>query len=313
MSWSASDIPRQSGRVAVVTGANGGLGLATAKALAGAGAHVVMAVRNREKAAAAHAEILAAHPAASLELVDLDLGSLSSVAAAATTIRAAHDRLDLLVNNAGLMAMPERSTSDGFEMQFGVNHLGHWALTSALLPLVVSTPGARVVTVSSTAQHVGKAVDPANPHLHGTYSPWKAYGQAKLANRHFAVGLQRQLEKAGVDAKSLTAHPGLSNTGLQAHTAAEGGAGRLGAFSHTLAARAGMSVDRGALSQLRAATDPGARGGTMYGPLFVSSGPPVVKALLRRGSTAAIATLWEVSRQQTGLDVDVEAARHSLA
>lgn len=151
MSWSTSNIPDQTGRVAVITGANGGLGLQSAKALAAKGAHVVMAARSQDKAAAAREQIQRDVPGASLEVVPLDLASLASVRRAADAITASHERIDILLNNAGLMAMPERQAADGFEMQFGVNHLGHWALTSHLLPAVVATPGARVITVSSSA------------------------------------------------------------------------------------------------------------------------------------------------------------------
>jgi NAD(P)-dependent dehydrogenase (short-subunit alcohol dehydrogenase family) len=308
MTWSVENLPPQDGRVAVVTGANGGLGLATARALAGAGAHVVMAARNQDKAVAARDDILATHPDASLELVELDLGSLASVEAAAKAILDAHDRVDLLVNNAGLMAMPQGRTEDGFDTQFGVNHLGHWALTSHLLPTIVRTPGARVVTVCSTAQHLGRAVDPEDPHMRDGYEAWRMYGQSKLANRHFAVGLQRQLEAAGVDARSLTAHPGLTHSDLQGRTVREGGGGPLGPFFHAQTRLMGMSTERGALSQLRAATDPDAPGGAMFGPLFGASGPPVRKPLVRPGTDAAIRTLWEVSRRETGLDVNVAAA-----
>src|SRR5215468_4663908 len=195
--WSAADIPGQHGRTAVVTGANGGLGLETARQLAAKGAHVVMAVRNLEKAAAAIDEIHAGAPDASLELVALDLASQASVRAAAEQIMAAHKNIALLINNAGVMGIPEAKTTDGFEMQFGVDHLGHWSLTALLLPALLRAPGARIVTVTSTAHHMGRAVDPANPHLQGRYRPWRAYGQAKLANYHFGLGLQRELGKAG--------------------------------------------------------------------------------------------------------------------
>ncbi|GAB2775829.1 SDR family NAD(P)-dependent oxidoreductase [Nocardioides salsibiostraticola] len=302
--WNLTDIPDQSGRTAVVTGANGGLGLETTRALAARGAHVVMAARNQDKAVAARDEILGEIPDASLEIVPLDLGSLDSVATAAEVILAAHDRIDLLVNNAGLMAMPERQTSDGFEMQFGVNHLGHWALTSALLPAIVATPGARVVTVCSTAMHVGHPVDPENPHLrNGAYGPWKAYGQAKLANRHFASGLQQVFDRLGADAVSLTAHPGLTHSDLQSTTVAENPDDVFGKIAHVLTRTGGMTTARGALSQLRAATDPRATPGAVYGPMFVTSGAPIRKPLLRPGSAAAIATLWEVSERETGLTV----------
>ncbi|HSM67996.1 MAG TPA: SDR family NAD(P)-dependent oxidoreductase, partial [Ilumatobacteraceae bacterium] len=172
MTWSANDIPDLDGKVAVVTGANGGLGLASAKALAGKGAHVVMAVRDQDKAARARDEILAEHPSASLEIVELDLGSLASVETAADRISAAHDRIDILMCNAGVMATPQATTEDGFDAQFAINVLGHWALVGRLLPIVEATPGARIVTLSSTAQHSGRAIDPDDPHMREKYSAW---------------------------------------------------------------------------------------------------------------------------------------------
>jgi NAD(P)-dependent dehydrogenase (short-subunit alcohol dehydrogenase family) len=309
VSWSAADIPSQRGRTAVVTGANGGLGLETARQLAAKGAHVVMAVRNQQKAAAAVGEIRAGVPGASLELVALDLASQASVRAAAGQIMAAHESVDLLINNAGVMGIPEATTVDGFEMQFGVDHLGHWSLTALLLPALLRAPGSRIVTVTSTAHHMGRTVDPANPHLHGRYRPWRAYGQAKLANFHFGLGLQRELEKAGAGTASLIAHPGLSNTDLQAVSVRETGGGASQRFFLFFARRTGMSAADGALSLLRAATDPAAKGGEFYGPRFVNSGPPVRKPIVRRlGMDKAIAALWEVSERETGIAIDVRAA-----
>jgi NAD(P)-dependent dehydrogenase (short-subunit alcohol dehydrogenase family) len=307
--WSAADIPDQRGRIAVVTGANGGLGLETARQLAGKGAHVVMAVRNQNKAAAAIDEIRTAAPDAALELVALDLASQASVRAAAGQIVAAHKNIDLLINNAGIMGIPEAKTADGFELQFGVDHLGHWSLTALLLPALLRTPGARIVTVTSTAHHMGRAVNPANPHLHGRYRPWRAYGQAKLANFHFGIGLQRELERAGASTASLIAHPGLSNTELQAVSVQESGGGASQRFFLILARSTGMSAADGALSQLRAATDPAAKGGEFYGPLFVNNGPPVRKPIVRRlGLDKAIGALWQVSERETGLAIDVRAS-----
>jgi NAD(P)-dependent dehydrogenase (short-subunit alcohol dehydrogenase family) len=307
--WSAADIPGQHGCIAVVTGANGGLGLETARALAAKGAHVVMAVRNQEKAAAAVEEIRTSAPDAALELVALDLASQASVRAAAEQIIAAHKRIDLLVNNAGVMGIPEAKTADGFELQFGVDHLGHWSLTALLLPALLRAPGSRIVTVTSTAHHMGHAVNLANPHLHGRYRPWRAYGQAKLANFHFGLGLQRELEKAGAGTASLIAHPGLSNTGLQAVSVRESGGGASQRFFLFLARHTGMPPADGALSQLRAATDPAAKGGEFYGPLFVNSGPPVRKPIMRRpGMDKAIAALWEVSERETEIAIDLRAA-----
>ncbi len=307
MAWTTSNIPDLTGKTAVVTGANAGLGLETARGLAGAGCHVVMVARNRDKAEGALAELSADHPDASLEIVDLDLASLKSIETAALAVFSNHPTVDILVNNAGLMAMPEGKTEDGFEMQFGVNHLGHWALTAQLLPTLLGAQAARVVTVTSTAHHFGRRVDPANPHLEGDYDPWKAYGQAKLANYHFAIGLQRQFESAGLRAASLVAHPGLSNTGLQANTVRQGGASGSAEFWHNLAQRTGMSPAAGALPQLRAATDPGARGGQMYAPRFINFGPAVRRPILRRlGLSESIRVLWEVSERETGLPIDLK-------
>jgi len=309
MTWSAADIPNQSGRIAVVTGANGGLGLETARALAQAGAHVVLAARDPEKTARAEADIRAGLPTADLEIVPLDLASLASVRSASDQILARHRAIDILVNNAGVMACPERRTEDGFEMQFGVNHLGHFSFTALLLPALLRAAAARVVSVSSTAHLMGLSVDVANPHLEGKYGPWRAYGQSKLANFHFAIGLNQRFVAAGVAARSLGAHPGLSNTDLQAASVRESGGGLTQKFFHVLAGSTGMTPAQGALSQLRAATDPAAKGGEYYGPLFVNNGPPVRKPILRRlGMARAIAKLWEVSERETGIRLDVPAA-----
>ncbi len=309
MPWTVADIPDLSGKVAVVTGANGGLGLETAKALAGAGAHVVMAARTQKKTQAARGDILAAHPDASLEVVELDLGSLDSVRKATATISETYPAVDILVNNAGVMAMPERRTEDGFESQLGINHLGHWVLTAGLLPSLLAADAARVVTVTSTAHHFGRPVDPDNPNLEGRYDPWRAYGQSKLANYHFALGLQREFARRALRAQSLVAHPGLSRTNLQINAAEQGGAGRAGAFFLRRAARSGVDPAHGALPQIRAATDPDAQGGEMYAPRFVEEGPPVRRPILRRiGLDAAIDNLWAVSEQLTGdrLEFDTE-------
>jgi NAD(P)-dependent dehydrogenase (short-subunit alcohol dehydrogenase family) len=308
MSWSTADIPDQTGRTAVVTGANGGLGLETSRALAGAGAHVVMAARNQQKAAEAVEDIKRGVPDASLEVVELDLGSLASVREAANRIAGSHDTIDVLVNNAGVMGIPERRTADGFEMQFGVDHLGHWALDALLMPALLRADAGRVVTITSVAHHMGRAVNVDNPNLEGRYTPWRAYGQAKLANFHFGLGLQKRLEEAGAPAASLIAHPGLSNTELQAVSVRETDGGLSQRFWHRLASTTGMSPAQGALSQLRAATDPEAKGGEFYGPLWVNNGPPVRKPVFRQvGMDKAIARLWEVSERETGLAIDVRA------
>ena len=310
MSWTIAKIPNLSGRTAVVTGANGGLGLETARALAGAGAHVVMAARNQQKAAVAQAGIREGLPGASLEVVALDLGSLDSVHQASRAILASHPRIDILVNNAGVMAIPEQCTPDGFEMQFGVNHLGHYALTSLLMPALLEAEAARVVTVTSTAHHMGRPVDPANPHLEGRYRPWRAYGQSKLANFHFGIGLQARFLAAGARAQSLIAHPGLSNTDLQAHSVEATGGGFTQRIWLGFARSTGMAAAEGALPQLRAATDPDAKGGELYAPRYVNAGPPVRRPILRRlGLSTAIDRLWLVSERETKLSIGLAPVR----
>jgi NAD(P)-dependent dehydrogenase (short-subunit alcohol dehydrogenase family) len=232
------------------------------------------------------------------------------VAAAADTILGAHERIDLLVNNAGVMAMPQRTTVDGFEMQLGVDHLGHWALTAHLLPALLRAPAARVVTVTSTARFMGWPLDPADPHMTKKYRAWGSYARAKMANYHFGLGLQQLFSRAGVPAQSLIAHPGLSNTDLQSRSVREGGAGWAGAFFETMTARSGMTPLEGARPQLRAATDPQAKGGELYAPQFGSHGSPVRRPILRRFDLQKqIDVLWTVSERETGISLDVVPAR----
>jgi NAD(P)-dependent dehydrogenase (short-subunit alcohol dehydrogenase family) len=262
-----------------------------------------MAVRNQEKAERARQEVLASHPGASLELVPLDLASQQSVKEAATVIRSAHPTLDILVNNAGVMAMPEGRTADGFETQFGINHLGHWTFTASLMPAIIDAGAARVVTVTSMARLNGRPVNPDDVNLEEGYGTWAAYGRAKLANYHFGLGLQHEFDRRGLPAESLIAHPGLSNTDLQANTVAHGGGGASAPAWEWLANKTGMSAARGALPQLRAATDPAAKGGECYGPRFGTNGPPVRRPVLRRNRDRDIATLWKVSSEMTGVQL----------
>jgi NAD(P)-dependent dehydrogenase (short-subunit alcohol dehydrogenase family) len=307
MAWTAANIPDQSGAVAVVTGANGGLGLEVARELARRGGHVVMAARDQAKAEAARASIRDQVPGASLELQPLDLASQASAREAAARILAGHERIDILVNNAGLMGIPERRTDDGFEMQLAVNHLGHFTLTALLLPALLESAGARVVSVTSTGRHAGRALDPGNPHLAGVYDPWRAYGQSKLANVHFALELDRRLRAAGVPAKSVVAHPGFTNTDLQARSVRETGGGRSQRFFRAAVQRFGMTPAQGALPLLRAATDPSAPGGALYTPRWVNWGPPVRRPLFARTrNREAMTTLWEVSERETGISFDVK-------
>lgn len=304
MVFGVADVPDLSGRVAVVTGANGGLGLQTATVLAAKGAHVVLAARDQGKTARAIDAITSATPDAKLTAVTLDLGNLESVRDAAAAILAEVSYVDLLVNNAGVMGTPEGRTVDNFETQLGVDHLGHWALTAHLLPALLAAPASRVVTVTSFARLMGQPVDPANPHLGGTYDPWRAYGQAKLANYHFGLGLQTAFARAGASACSLVAHPGMAHTDLQPTTVQLGGAGGQARFWAWYASRFGMSPAHAAMPQLRAATDTHARGGEFYGPRFTTFGPAVRLPVLRRGNPEAIRTLWEVSERETSLAIN---------
>src|ERR1035437_5370502 len=213
MSWKASNVPDLSGKVAVVTGGNGGLGLETSRQLAAHGGPVGVGARNLDKPEAARTTILAAVPNAPLEVRQLDLGSLKSVAAFASAVKAAHPRVDLLFNNAGVMAVKEGTTADGFETQFGTNVLGHYALTVQLLPALLASGAPRVVNTTSTARFQAGKYDLSNPHMHGCYDPWQAYGMSKRANLQFAFELNRRLKDRGLAA--FAADPGFSKTDLQ--------------------------------------------------------------------------------------------------
>jgi NAD(P)-dependent dehydrogenase (short-subunit alcohol dehydrogenase family) len=305
MAWTEMDIPDQSGRIAVVTGANGGLGLETARALAAKGALVVMAARNLDKAEMARRAIVEGNATTNLDVRALDLASLASVQEFAEGVVRDHDHVDVLINNAGVMATPRIETADGFELQFGTNHLGHFALTAQLMPSLLRAPAARVVTVTSTGRHFRTRLDPDDPHLMNDYDPWKAYGRAKMANLHFAVELNRRLAAAGALATSLVAHPGYANTDLQAQSA-RAGSGASQRFFATTVRWVGMSPRAGALPQLRAATDPQARGGELYTPRWVNVGPPVRRPITSRSQDRGeMELLWDVSEQETGVTFDV--------
>ena len=295
--WTAADIPDQSGRVAVVTGSNSGLGLAIADQLARSGAHVVMACRNLDKAQAAADSITAGSPKGTVEVRRLDLGDLGSVAAFADGYRADHGSLDILANNAGLMAVDESRTVDGFETQFGVNHLGHFALTGHLLPVLEATPGSRVVSHSSFGHRPGKVVLSDPNFEHRRYNRWVAYFQSKLANLLFSNELQVRLSAKGSGTTALAAHPGYSHTELGVGDG--GAANKVNAWGARFIA---MPAEKGALPFLRGATDPTAAGGTFWGPKLLTHGSPKRETPSKRArDTATAAGLWEVSETLTGV------------
>ncbi len=305
--WTFADIPDQTGRTAIVTGANTGIGLETARMLAQKGADVVLACRNAEKGAAAVAQIFADKPSGTVTVEALDLSDLDSVAAFSAAFAAKHEKLDLLINNAGVMVPPLGRTKQGFELQFGTNHLGHFALAARLSPLVLKTPGARFVIVSSTAQAFGSInFDDLNWERR-SYVPFRAYGQSKLANTLFALELSRRLTAAGSDVRATSAHPGWTATDLQRTM----GAARF--FNPLLA----MKPHDGALPTLRAATDPSAQTGTYWGPdgLFELRGAPAPARVSKAGKDEAVAArLWEVSEKLTGLSFSLApAAKHRAA
>ena len=301
--WVRKNVPDLTGKIALITGANSGLGFETARVLAAKGAHVVMAVRDMVKGEAAAAGIRAACPAASLELRALDLASLASIRACAADFLARHDRLDLQINNAGVMAIPYRKTADGFEMQFGTNHLGHFALTGLLMPLVRTTPAGRVVTVSSGAHLFGK-IDFDNLNGERSYKKWGAYGQTKLANLLFTYELQRKLEAAGSPVISVAAHPGYASTNLQA-VGPEMEGSTFGRQTAWLGNRLfAQSAAMGALPTVCAAACANARGGDYFGPsgfLGQRGFPKKVLSSTRSHDRAAAARLWTISEQLTGV------------
>jgi NAD(P)-dependent dehydrogenase (short-subunit alcohol dehydrogenase family) len=295
--WTTADIPDQTGRTAIITGANTGLGYETAVALAGQGARVVLAVRNLDKGKQAATRIAEAHPGATVELQELDLTSLASIRAAAEQLRADHDRIDLLINNAGVMWTPKSTTADGFELQFGTNHLGHFALTGLLLDRLLPVPGSRVVTVSSIGHRLRAAIHFDDLQWEHSYNRVGAYGQSKLANLLFTYELQRRLAPRGTTA-AVAAHPGGSRTELTRNVP------RLVAAVNTVLEPLYQGADRGALPTLRAATDPGVHGGQYYGPGGIGElrgYPKVVPSSDQSHDVKLQRRLWEVSEHLTGV------------
>ncbi|CAM5287505.1 hypothetical protein SALBM217S_06683 [Streptomyces griseoloalbus] len=299
--WDERNIPDQHGRVAIVTGANTGLGFETARMLAERGARVVLAVRDVEKGKQAAARI---HGDVGVQA--LDLASLDSIRAAAADLRALHPRIDLLINNAGVMYPPKRTTADGFELQFGTNHLGHFALTGLLLDRLLDVPGSRVVTVSSVGHRIRAAIHFDDLQWERSYSRVGAYGQSKLANLMFTYELQRRLARHGATV-AVAAHPGVSNTELLRNSPA---AFRLPIT--WLAPLITQNATMGALPTLRAATGPDVRGGQYYGPSGfqeVRGHPTLVRSSRDSHDRAVQQRLWTVSEELTGVTFPVR--RHS--
>lgn len=297
-SWTPSDIPDLRGRTAVVTGANSGLGLETTRELARKGARVVMACRNRTRAEEARDAVRRDVPAADLDVQILDLASLESVRQFADGYGEA--RLDLLYCNAGIMAIPRGETEDGFEMQFGVNVLGHFALVGRLLPRLLATEGSRTVWLSSMAAWMG-GIRFADLHGARSYDRWRAYNQSKLADLMLALEMNRRLQDAGAASLALAAHPGLSNTDLQTTSAEQSGSKVEGFLYDVFMDRVALTAAEGARSQLRAGTDPRARGGAFYGPHRWMRGRPVEVSPPRKALDAKVRSrLWRACEEATG-------------
>lgn len=296
--WKFENIPDQTGRIAIVTGSNSGTGFEATKALARKGAHVIMACRNLEKAEAAKNEILAEFSNVSLEIIRLDLADLSSVRKFAEEFNKKYQRLDLLINNAGVMMLPNKETTvDGFEKQLATNHFGHFALTGLLLDKLLSTENSRVVNMSSTAHNFGK-MNFNDLNWEKSYNKIWAYGRSKLANLLFTYELNRRLEAAGKKTISTAAHPGWTATNLQRHTG----------FFRFMNSFIAMKPPKGSLSIIRAATDPEAKGGDYYGPtkLMGNRGfPEKVRSNKKSYNLEDAKKLWEVSEELTGIKFEI--------
>ncbi len=301
--WTADDLPDLSERVIVVTGANSGLGFETSRALARQGAHVIMACRNPDKAADAVQRIEEEGGAGHVEPWALDLASLASIESFAERLSAQHDEIHALCNNAGVMALPRRTTAEGFEMQLGTNHLGHYALTGRLLPLLLAAEGSRVVTVTSLAHHMGN-VNFNDLHGERRYRKWAAYGQSKLANLLFTYELQRRLSAAKVETIAVASHPGYASTNLQLEGPRLSRAaltGRVMAAANRVMAQ---SAEMGALPSLFALAAEDVQGGDLIGPggpLQIWGYPTKVEAAARAKDPELAGELWAVSQRLTGV------------
>ena len=302
--WTENDVPDQTGRVAIITGSNTGLGYDNARALAGRGAKVVMAVRDTAKGEAAAAKIRSITPGADIAVHKLDLGSLASVRQAAAELAADHPRIDLLINNAGVMYPPKQTTSDGFELQFGTNHLGHFALTGLLLPNLLPVDGSRVVVVASIAHNIRAKIDFDDLQWEKRrYDRVASYGQSKLANLLFTYELQRRLAAATAKTLAVAAHPGVAATELVRHTP---GASLPGV--NWLSGKLLNTSELGALATLRAATDPAVQGGQYWGPdgfRELRGYPVLVTSNKQSHDVATQQRLWQVSEELTGVSYPV--------
>ena len=300
--WNSSDIPDQTGRISLVTGANSGLGFHTAMDLAAKGSRVLMACRSEARGERAAAAIRQKLPQAQLEVTELDLADLESVRRCAETLRTDLARLDILINNAGVMAIPRRETAQAFERQFGVNHLGHFALTGALLPLLLKSPGSRIVNVSSMAHRSGR-MDFSDLHGKRKYTRFGAYSQSKLANLLFTLELHRRLERKGADTISVAAHPGWAATNLQFAGPRDRGSSIEMLMMRALNALLAQSAQQGALPQLYAATAPDVSGGDFVGPdgwMEMRGHPRKVTAKGTAYDEESARQLWQVSVELTG-------------
>ncbi len=298
--WTTADVPDQSGRVAIVTGGNSGIGFEAAAALAGKGAHVVLAVRDPDRGREAARRIEETHPGAGASIQQLDLTSLDSIRSAADDLRAVYPQIDLLINNAGVMYPPKQTTIDGFELQFGTNHLGHFAFTGLLLDHLLPVEGSRVVTVASIAHNIQGDIHFDDLQWDRSYNRVAAYGQSKLANLMFTYELQRRLTEKGAPTIAVAAHPGISNTELMRHIPGSG----LPGFKQ-LAGLVTNSPPIGALGTLRAATDSAVQGGQYYGPSGFRElvGHPVLVRSNRKSHDVAVQQrLWSVSEELTGVE-----------
>jgi len=312
--WTADDIPDQSGKTVLVTGGNSGLGYETVLQLTRKGARVLMAARDRARGTAALERLAAEAPGSQAELAQIDLADLTSVERFADGFLAGDQELDVLINNAGVMAIPHReTTAQGYERQFGTNHLGHFALTGRLLPVLARRPGRRVVTVSSNQHKRAKGIDFDDLQGERGYRPWGAYAQSKLANAMFVLELDRRLRAAGLDTVSAGAHPGFAHTNLQVSGPRSGGtslvARGMGAATRLFA----QPARDGALPTLYAATAVDVHGGDYFGPdgpgEMRGHHPTLVQFSAAAHDQAAAARLWAVSEELTGVTFEALTAR----